>query len=282
MCRRHGGFSALVRLYWSTEDELVQSFVSRAQACGCEAIVVTLDTTMLGWRTRDLDLGSLPFSYGWGIAQYTSDPVFMRLAAARTSSNERPRVNAAAVRTFVDIARAHPGRLRDNLRSPLPRAAVETFLDIYSRPSLTWDNIAWLRDRTDLPIVLKGVLHADDARLAMDHGVDGLIVSTHGGRQVDGSSGAAEALPAVVEAVDGRVPVLLDSGIRGGADIVKALALGARAVLIGRPWVYGLAVGGADGVRDVLRNLIAELDLTMGLSGCASVATARAITLVRG
>ena len=172
--------------------------------------------------------------------------------------------------------------MRDNLRSPRPRAAVETFLDIYSRPSLTWDNLACLRDRTNLSIVLKGVLHPDDARLALDHGVDGLIVSTHGGRQVDGSIGAAEALPSVVEAVDGRMPVLLDSGIRGGADIVKALALGARAVLIGRPWVYGLAVGGTGGVRDVLRNLIAELDLTLGLSGCASVATARDITLVRG
>ncbi len=268
------------QLYWSSVDELVDSFVSRAEACGCEALVVTLDTTMLGWRTRDLDLGSLPFSHGWGIAQYTSDPVFMRLAAARISSGERPRVTFAAVRTLVDIARAHPGRLRDNLRSPRPRAAVETFLDIYSRPSLTWDNLAWLRDRTNLPIVLKSVLHPDDARLALDHGVDGLIVSTHGGRQVDGSIGAAEALPSVVEAVDGRMPVLLDSGIRGGADIVKALALGARAVLIGRPWVYGLAVGGTSGVRDVLRNLIAELDLTLGLSGCASVATARDITLV--
>ena len=270
------------QLYWSSVDELVDSFVSRAEACGCDALVVTLDTTMLGWRTRDLDLGSLPFSHGWGIAQYTSDPVFMRLAAARTSSGERPRVTLAAVRTLVDIARAHPGRLRDNLRSPRPRAAVETFLDIYSRPSLTWDNLACLRDRTNLSIVLKGVLHPDDARLALDHGVDGLIVSTHGGRQVDGSIGAAEALPSVVEAVDGRMPVLLDSGIRGGADIVKALALGARAVLIGRPWVYGLAVGGTGGVRDVLRNLIAELDLTLGLSGCASVATARDITLVRG
>ena len=270
------------QLYWSSVDELVDSFVSRAEACGCDALVVTLDTTMLGWRTRDLDLGSLPFSHGWGIAQYTSDPVFMRLAAARTSSGERPRVTLAAVRTLVDIARAHPGRLRDNLRSPRPRAAVETFLDIYSRPSLTWDNLACLRDRTNLSIVLKGVLHPDDARLALDHGVDGLIVSTHGGRQVDGSIGAAEALPSVVEAVDGRMPVLLDSGIRGGADIVKALALGARAVLIGRPWVYGLAVGGTGGVRDVLRNLIAELDLTLGLSGCASVATARDITLVSG
>jgi L-lactate dehydrogenase (cytochrome) len=277
-----GAAARWFQLYWSTVDELVESFLTRAQACGCEAIVVTLDTTSLGWRTRDLDLGSLPFTHGWGIAQYTSDPIFLRLAAERPPSSERPRVTLGALRTLVDIARAHPGRLPDNLRSRLPRAAVETFLDVFARPSLTWDNLAWLREHTQLPIVLKGVLHPDDARRAVDAGVDGLIVSTHGGRQVDGSIGALDALPTIVAAANGRLPILLDSGVRCGADIVKALALGARAILVGRPWVYGLALGGVDGVRDVLRNLIAEFDLTMGLAGCTSVAEARDITLVRG
>ncbi len=162
----------------------------------------------------------------------------------------------------------------------LPRAAVETFLDIYSRPSITWRDLGWLRDHTRLPIVLKGILHPDDARRAVDHGVDGIIVSTHGGRQIDGGIGAVDALPEVVSAAAGALPVLLDSGIRSGADMVKALALGAQAVLIGRPWVYGLALGGSDGVRDVVRNLLAEFDLTLGLAGCASVSDVGEITLV--
>jgi lactate 2-monooxygenase len=269
------------QLYWSTFDEVVESFLRRAAACGCEAIVVTLDTTMLGWRPRDLDLASLPFAHGWGLAQYLSDPVFMRLARERSigPATTRPRPTPAALKTLLDISRAHPGRTLDNLRSPVPRAAVELFLQSYSRPSITWADLPWLRARTTLPIVLKGVLHPDDARHAVDAGVDGIVVSTHGGRQVDGSIGAAQALPAVAAAVAGRVPVLVDSGVRAGADIVKALALGADAVLVGRPWIYGLTVNGADGVRDVLRNLIADLDLTLGLTGCTSVAQAGEISL---
>jgi lactate 2-monooxygenase len=272
------------QLYWSTVDELVESFLSRAKASGCQAIVVTLDTTMLGWRNRDLDLGSLPFAHGWGIAQYTSDPVFQRLAAERAkqpASGPAPRPTPAAVRTLIDISRAHPGNFLDNLRSPVPRAAVELFLETYSRPSITWDDLGWLRERTDLPIVLKGVLHPDDARRAVDAGVQGIVVSTHGGRQVDGSIGAAEALPGVVEAVDGAIRVLIDSGIRTGSDVLKAVALGADAAVIGRPWIYGLAANGTAGVRDVLRNLLAEFDLTLGLTGCTSVGDARDITLVR-
>ena len=151
-------------------------------------------------------------------------------------------------------------------------AAVRTFLSIYSRPSLTWDDLPFLRERTKLPILLKGIQHPEDARLAVEHGVDGIVVSTHGGRQVDGALGSLDSLPRVVAAVDGRIPVLLDSGIRGGADVFKALALGARAVLIGRPYVYGLALAGEDGVRSVLKNFAADLDLTMGLAGCRSIA----------
>nr|WP_284291431.1 alpha-hydroxy-acid oxidizing protein [Angustibacter aerolatus] len=261
-----------------------RAFVARAEAAGCEALVVTLDTTMLGWRTRDLDLGSLPFARGQGIAQYTSDPVFRRLVADRVAAAPpapSPRPTPAAVRALLDVSRAHPGRFVDNLRSPVPRAAVQTFLDVYSRPTLTWADLAWLRERTRLPIVLKGVLHPDDARLAVDHGVDGLVVSTHGGRQVDGSVGAAEALPDVVAAVAGRVPVLLDSGVRGGADVVKALALGAAAVLLGRPYVYGLAVDGARGVQQVVEDVLAEADLTLGLVGCRSAREASGLPLRR-
>ncbi len=263
------------QLYWSSDDELVESFVARAEKAGCSALVVTLDTSMLGWRTRDLDLAYLPFARGLGIAQYTSDPVFARLVAARAAqppASAQPRPTPAAVRTLVSIARSYPGRFWANLRSPLPRAAVEVFLDVFSRPSLTWDELGWLRERTSLPILLKGLQHPADATRALDAGVDGIIVSNHGGRQVDGALPSLEALPQVVAQVDDRVPVLFDSGIRCGADAFKALALGARAVCVGRPFVYGLALAGSDGVRAVLDHLIAELDLTMGLSGCTTIA----------
>ena len=166
------------QLYWSTSDELVESLVGRAEAAGCDALVVTLDTTMLGWRPRDLDLGHLPFALGKGIAQYTSDPVFRKLVEQRAASagdrEPQPRPTPAAVKALVGMAKAWPGSFRDNLRSPLPRAAVETFLGIYSRPSITWADLAWLRSKTRLPILLKGVLHPDDARHALDEGVDGV------------------------------------------------------------------------------------------------------------
>ncbi|TQN37873.1 L-lactate dehydrogenase (cytochrome) [Blastococcus colisei] len=263
------------QLYWSTSDELVESLVGRAEAAGCDAVVVTLDTTMLGWRPRDLDLGHLPFALGKGIAQYTSDPVFRRLVeekvAAGGPKEPQPRPTPAAVRALVSMARAWPGSFRDNLRSPLPRAAVETFLGIYSRPSITWDDLAWLRSKTRLPILLKGVLHPDDARRALDEGVDGLVVSTHGGRQVDRSISALDALPEVLGAVAGRAPVLLDSGIRSGADVFTAVALGATAVLLGRPFAWGLALAGEEGVRQVISDVVGEFDLTLGLTGHTAV-----------
>lgn len=263
------------QLYWSSEDALVESFVARAEASGAEAIVVTLDTGMLGWRPRDLDRGFLPFIHGMGIAQYTSDPVFRQLVRermARPASREKQRVTPAAIRTLLDMTQRYPGRFRANLRSGEPRVAVETFLEIFSRPTLTWRDLAFLRERTRLPVLLKGVQHPDDARQALDAGVDGIVVSTHGGRQVDGAIGSLDALPGVVEAVAGRAPVILDSGVRGGADVVRALALGATAVGIGRAWVYGLAIAGEDGARQVLRDIVAETDLTLGLAGHSSVA----------
>ena len=259
------------QLYWSTLDDVAASFVRRAQACGCEAIVVTLDTTLLGWRCRDLDLAHLPFAYAQGLAQYTSDPAFT--AALRPAPLPRSgRPTLAAIRWLLRVKRGYPGGLRANLRSELPFASVRQFLETYSRPSLTWGHLAWLRGLTQLPIVLKGILHPDDARLAVEHGVDGIVVSNHGGRQVDGALGSLDALPGVVEAVGGRIPVLLDSGIRTGADAFKALALGATAVLVGRPYVYGLGLAGEEGVREVIDNLVAEFDLTLGLSGCAATA----------
>jgi lactate 2-monooxygenase len=261
------------QLYWSTSDELVASLVSRAEACGCSAIVLTLDTTMLGWRIRDLDLAYLPFLRGKGIAQYTSDPVFLD-ALQQTLREAGPptgRVTLAAIGTLSELARAFPGSPLTNLRSGLARATVRRFVETYSRPSLSWDDLSFLRERTRLPILLKGILHPADAAAAIDRGMDGLVVSNHGGRQVDGAVGTMDALPAIVEAVGGRVPVLLDSGVRSGADVFRALALGADAVGLGRPYVWGLAAGGEEGVREVIRNLRADFDLTMGLAGCASI-----------
>ena len=276
------------QLYWSRDEQLVTSFVRRAEASGASAVVVTLDTHTLGWRPWDLDLGSLPFARGAGIAQYTSDPVFQarvreRLASAGTVDplGPAPRPGPAALETLVSLARRHPGRLRENLRSPVPRAAVQTFLDVFSNPSLTWSHLASLRARTSLPIVLKGLQHPDDARLALEHGVDAIVVSNHGGRQVDGAVASLDALPPIVAAVAGRIPVLFDSGIRSGTDALVALALGADAVLVGRPYVYGLALDGAAGVEAVLRTLIAELDLTLGLLGCRTLAELTPATLCR-
>lgn len=270
MDRVSAGAPRWFQLYWSTDEDLVDSLLDRAAMMGASAIAVTLDTTMLGWRPQDLNIGSLPFAQGEGIDQYTSDPRFTEIVAERIRSAataEKPEISLGAIKTLLSISRNAPGRLLDNLRRPEPRVAVQTFLDIYSRPSLNWDDIAGLRDRTSLPIVLKGVLHPDDARRAVDVGVDGIIVSNHGGRQVDGSIGSIDALVDIAPAVDGRIKVLVDSGIHTGADVFKALALGADAACIGRPHMYGLALAGAEGARDVVANIIAELDLTLGLSG---------------
>ena len=284
-----GGGPLWFQLYWSSSDELVESFVARAEKIGAQAIVVTLDTQMLGWRPRDLDRAFLPFIRGMGIAQYTSDPVFQRLVAERVAGRasgttppaEKVRVTPTAVRTLIDMTRRYPGSFGANLRSGDPRAAVETFLDVFSRSNLQWSDLAFLRERTKLPILLKGIQHPDDARLALDAGVDGIVVSNHAGRQIDGAVGSLDALPGVLEAVGGKAPVLFDSGVRTGADVFRALALGAAAVLVGRPWVYGMAIAGEEGAREALRNLLAEFDLTLGLSGHRSIAELTPEVLVR-
>lgn len=260
------------QLYWSRSDELVASLLQRAERSGCSGIVVTLDTTLLGWRTRDLDLAFLPFLRGMGIAQYTSDPVFQRLL---DEPDDTPApasgVSWEAIRTLIDATRHYPGNFWETLRSGRGLKAVRKFVQIYSRPNISWSDLPFLRKHTTLPIILKGILHPDDAVKALDYGADGIYVSNHGGRQVDGSIGAIEALPGVVEAVRGKAPVLFDSGVRGGADVFKALALGATAVGIGRPYCYALALAGKEGVSELLDNWMADFELTMGLSGCKNI-----------
>ncbi|MGW9157270.1 alpha-hydroxy-acid oxidizing protein [Microbacterium sp. NPDC055665] len=271
--------SRLFQLYWSASDDLNRSLLARAEAAGCEAIVVTLDTHLLGWRTRDLDLAYLPFTRGMGIAQYTTDPVFQQLVRERAAAlkGDAPgvKVTAQAVAAALTIARKGApltggGSLRDNLRSPLPRAAVETFLDVFSTPALTWGDLAKAREWTSLPIILKGIVHPDDAQAALDAGVDGIWISNHGGRQIDQSVPTLDVLPEIAERVAGRVPIVFDSGVRGGADAVIALALGATVVALGRPYAYGLGIAGETGVREVVRNVLAELDITLGLAGLTS------------
>jgi isopentenyl diphosphate isomerase/L-lactate dehydrogenase-like FMN-dependent dehydrogenase len=228
------------QLYWPRDREVGASLLARAKAAGFTALLLTLDTFTLAWRPRDLRSGYLPFLARLGLANYESDPAFL---AGLDKSPDKD-----------------------------PTAAILHWQGMFGDPRNTWADLAWVREHWDGPIALKGVLHPDDARRGVDAGMDGILVSNHGGRQVDGAIGALDALPGVVEAVDGRADVLFDSGVRTGSDVMKALALGAKAVLIGRPYVYGLGLGGSAGVRHVVRSLLAELELSMALSGCATVA----------
>lgn len=270
------------QLYWSKSNELVQSFVQRAEKCGCTALVVTLDTTMLGWRTRDLDLAYLPFLEGKGMAQYTSDPVFQRLLDEPDETQQVNRkITLQSIQGLISMVKNYPGNnFLKKLSSGRPLKAVRKFVSIYSNPATTWNDLTWLRQQTKLPILLKGIVHPEDARKALDFGMDGMIISNHGGRQVDGAIATLDALPKIAEAIQNKIPVLLDSGVRGGADIFKALALGAKAVCIGRPYVYGLTIAGEQGVYEVLKNLMADFELTMGLSGCKNISEINQDTLV--
>ncbi len=263
------------QLYWSRSDELVTSLVRRAEACGCGAIVLTVDTTFLGWRSRDLALGHLPFLRGFGIAQYTSDPVFLGLLkkgeGRAAPGAPRPKVNLTTIANLLLLKARYPGGFWKNLRNPEPLAAVRLFTGIYSNPALGWEKLRWLREQTRLPVLLKGILRADDARLAAAAGVSGIIVSNHGGRQVDGAWATIDALQEIRKALPKPFPILLDSGIRSGSDCFKALAMGADAVLLGRPYAYGLAISRQKGVRDVILNLQSDFELTCRLAGCRNL-----------
>jgi isopentenyl diphosphate isomerase/L-lactate dehydrogenase-like FMN-dependent dehydrogenase len=235
IARESGDSARWFQLYWPRGEELAASLVHRAEAAGYSALVVTLDTWLLAWRPRDLQTAYLPFLRSIGIANYLADPVF-RSTLERTPEED-------------------------------PQAAVGQFVGVFSNPTVTWDQLSFLRETTSLPILLKGVLHPDDAREARERGADGIVVSNHGGRQVDGAIAALDALPGIADAVGDDLALVLDSGVRSGADVAKALCLGADAVGIGRPYLWGLALAGEVGVTHVLRNVLAELDLTLALTG---------------
>jgi lactate 2-monooxygenase len=237
------------QFYWPRDSDIAASFLSRAKAAGFSVLVVTVDARMLGWRPRSLDSAFLPSLRGFGLGNYFTDPAFVAGLAEPVAADGR--------------------------------AAIMRWAHIFGDMSLTWDNLTFVRERWDGPIVLKGVQSVADAQRAVDAGMDGIVVSNHGGRQVDGGIGALDALPPIVAAVGQATAVLFDSGVRGGADMMKALALGARAVLVGRPYAYGLGLAGEDGVRHVLRALRNDFELTMRLAGCATLADLTPAVLAR-
>jgi lactate 2-monooxygenase len=226
------------QLYWPTNQSVCISFLQRAKLSGYTTLVLTLDTVLMGWRPIDLDRGYLPFLHNKGIANWLSDPAFL-----------------AGLEKSVDAD---------------PIAAALHWVKMFPNPNLSWADIPFLRKHWDGPIVLKGIVSVADAKLASEIGMDGIVVSNHGGRQVDGAVAALDALPMIADAVGKKLTVLFDSGIRTGTDMFKALALGAQAVLLGRPVLYGLALGGQQGVEHILRCFLAELDLTLALSGYSS------------
>ncbi|UKZ81783.1 hypothetical protein TrVFT333_009556 [Trichoderma virens FT-333] len=234
------------QLYWPKDHELTKSLLFRAKQNGYEVLVVTLDTWALAWRPSDLDNGYVPFMKGVGTQNGFSDPVFQEKYRQTAGKDIEEDVVAAASAWNADLFSSQGSRH-------------------------TWEDIAFLRSHWDGPIVLKGIQHVDDAVMALRSGVQGIVVSNHGGRQVDGAIGSLEVLPEIVDAVGDSLAVLFDSGIRTGSDIVKALCLGAKAVLVGRPWVYGLGIAGKKGAQDVLLGLLTDLDLTLGLAGLQGI-----------
>lgn len=237
----HGDNPHWFQLYWGRNNEFTQSLLNRAEKAGYSAIVVTLDTRVFAWRERDIQNAYLPFLYGMGMANYFSDPVFQSLIG---------------------------GDVKDATKVSM------AFANCFSNAATTWDDLLALRKMTHLPMIVKGIQHPDDAQAAIDHGADGIIVSNHGGRQCDGAVGSLDTLDGIVSRVGDKTTVLFDSGIRRGADVFKAMALGAKAVLVARPYAYGLGLGGEEGVVQVMMNLLSDTELTLGLTGCTSWADA--------
>ncbi|RXJ04607.1 alpha-hydroxy-acid oxidizing protein [Anaerobacillus alkaliphilus] len=226
------------QLYWPGDDEIAVSFVRRAEQSGYTAIVLTVDTSVIGYRERDLQNQYFPLRQGAGMANYLSDPIFQKKYNAEGSNEQTELIGKIAPLIF--------------------------------NQTLTWEKVAWLKTKTSLPVIIKGILHPADAKLAKAYGVDGVVVSNHGGRQLDGAISSLEALPAIAKELKGEMPIFFDGGIRRGSDIIKALALGADFVCVGRLYAYGLAFG-VEGVYTVLKNLISDLDVSLALTGVTSI-----------
>lgn len=254
------------QLYVSKMDELSFSFIRRAERAGAKGIIITLDTTLLGWRNRDLNLGYLPFLKGKGIAQYTSDPIFKKIADEWPMEKSSSKINLKAILHLISLALKIPGTFGENIRGKALQT-VRAFTQIYTRPDLNWDQIERLKNGTSLPVILKGIQRVDDALKAISLGLDAIYISNHGGRQVDGAVASMEALKNIRHHLPLDFPVLFDSGIRCGADIMKAKCLGANMIGIGRPYAYALALKGATGVSELVKNLMSELELNMRLAG---------------
>lgn len=246
VAKANGNGHRWYQLYWPQDDDLTISLLNRAKANGYKVLVVTLDTWTLGWRPADIDTAYVPFLKGIGCQNGFSDPVFRE-----------------------KFAKKYGGATPEE---KVMQAAEEWIRDVYSGAAHTWEDIALLRKHWDGPIVLKGIQHPEDAKLAVEHGCDGIVVSNHGGRQLDGAVGSLEMLPEIVEAVGDKLTVLFDSGIRTGVDVIKALSLGAKGVLVGRPAIYGLAIAGKQGAKQVLQGLLADVDQSMGLAGIVDIA----------
>ncbi|WP_102028353.1 alpha-hydroxy-acid oxidizing protein [Salirhabdus sp. Marseille-P4669] len=250
IARELGNTPRWFQLYWSKDRELTASLVKRAEKAGYSAILVTIDTPILGFREADLTNQFFPLREGYGSGNYFSDPVF------RKRLKETPEEN--------------------------PDAAIEELLKIVFHPALSWKDLRFIRELTNLPIFLKGVLHPKDGRKALEYGMDGIVVSNHGGRQLDGVIASLDALPQIVKEVKGEIPILFDSGIRRGTDVLKAIALGATGVLLGRPYVYGLARNGFEGVVEVLDHFRNDIDVSLATAGKARISELDSTILVRG
>jgi lactate 2-monooxygenase len=272
------------QIYWSKSDQFNRSIIQRAEAGGCRAIVVTLDTQVLGWRPRDLDLGFSPSKMLSGIGNYITDPVFNSLLDELIRSAEKskkPSITLKTLATVLIMSYRYPGSFFTNLNTLRAVKAISLFSQLLSKPGLSWEDLVALKKSTKLPIIVKGIIHPEDAKLALKHGLNGIVVSNHGGRQLASCLPTVDALPDIASAVKGKLPILFDSGIQNGDDIFKAIALGADAVLIGRPFMYALAIAGESGLRELLQNLKTEFELLMILSGCTQLADITADRLKR-
>ncbi|KAF8194354.1 oxidoreductase [Mycena galopus ATCC 62051] len=260
------------QLYWPAGKDVLLSILSRAKASGFTALVVTLDTMLLGWRPHDLETSYIPFGHGVGVQVGMSDPVFMARHGREPIKNPRPKFPYDSAAMDKACLAGDPEALDGMF------LGMEWLKECNSGLFHSWEDLRFIRENWEGPLVLKGIQSVPDAEKALDYGVDGIIVSNHGGRQVDGAIPSLYALARIMRSptvkaaqAAGKLTILFDSGIRTGPDIIKAMALGAQGVLLGRPWLYGGIIAGQAGIEQVLKHTLTDLDTTLGLAGFASL-----------